>query len=323
MQNNMTSQYVEQYNPQGQIIGGTINAGLDIFNTQLTNQTNKEIAESTNQTNKEISEGINETNKAIAEANIEYQKEYNKNIWEREDNAISRRVADLSKNGISVLADMQGAGAGGTTSAPQNSMTAQGYTAQGYTAQAPNLDFNEMMNLLETKRHNSAQEELIEAQANKTNAEAEVIRAGEERTEEGYEYEKSRRETEEKARAEEIKKIQEEINNLKQNKQKTHYETVKTVAETNKLDQEANFDRRTEKAREEIINQQAILASLTNDRQRAQLVGDWIKNGKEISEEVRAWYDTYKKYNSGVKGTFRHLFKKDNSYEKYMSNLKG
>lgn len=323
MEGNLTTNYVEGYNPQGDLINGTINAGTSIVNTNFTNQTNKEITEETNRTNKEISEATNATNKAIAEANIEYQREYNNKIWEREDNAIGRRLKDLQANGISVLADMQGAGAGGTTSAPQNTMTAQGYTAQGYAAQPLNLDFNEMMNLLEIKRHNSAQEELIKAQANKTNAEADVIRSGETRIQEGYEYEKSRRETEEKARAEEIKKLQEEINNLKQNKQKTHYETVKTVAETNKLDQEANFDRRTEKAREEIINQQAILASLTNDRQRAQLIGDWIKNGKEISKEVREWYDTYKKYNSGVKGMFKHFFKNDNGYEKYMKALEG
>ncbi len=322
MQQNMTSNYVEQYNPQGQIIGGTINAGFDVFNTQLTNQTNKEIAESTNQTNKEISEGINETNQAIAEANIEYQKDYNNKIWEREDNAISRRVADLSKNGISVLADMQGAGAGGTTTAPQNTMTAQGYTAQGYTAQAPNVDFNEMMNLLEEKRHNTAEEELINAQANKTNAEAKAIEKGELRTQEGYEYEKSRRETEEKARGEEIKKLQEEVNNLKQNKQKTHYETVKTVAETDKINQEANFDRRTEKDREEIIKQQAILSSLTNDRQRAQLVQDWLENGKMVSEEIREWYKAYKAYNGGVKRVWKHITKQDNNFDKFMSAYK-
>lgn len=278
---------------------------LEIANTIATNETQKKIAEETNR-----------TNQAIAEANLEYQKEYNKQIWEREDNAVTRRVQDLAKNGISVLADMQGAGAGGTTTAPQNTMT-----AQGYSIEKPQLNFNEMMNLAEQKRHNQAEEELVKAQANKTNAEAEALRAGEQRATEGYEYEKSRRKTEEKARAEEIRKLEEEINNLKQNKQKTHYDTVKTIAETDNINQEADFSRKTAEAREEIINQQAILASLTNDRQRAQLIGDWIKNGKEVSEEIRAWYDIYKKYNSGVKGTFRHLFKKENSYENYMNSL--
>lgn len=318
MESNLTTNYVNENGIQGELIGGTINAGASIVNTNFTNQTNKEITEETNKTNKEISEATNATNKAIAEANLAYQREYNNKIWEREDNAIGRRLIDLQKNGISVLADMQGAGAGGTTSAPQNTMKAEGYTAQGYTAEAPNVDFNELMNLLEIKRHNSAQEELINAQANKTNAEADAIRDEEKRTQEGYEYGKSRREIEEKARDEEIRKLQEEVNNLKQNKQKTFHETGKILAETDNINQEADFNRRTSKAREEMINQQAILASLSNDRQRAQLVGDWIKNGKEISEEIREWYKIYKEFNGGVKRIWKHITKQDDNFIKFM-----
>lgn len=283
-----------------------LGAGAELVNTIATNETQKKIAEETNR-----------TNQAIAEANLDYQREYNEKIWEREDNAVSRRVEDLAKNGISVLADMQGAGSGGTTSAPQNTMT-----AQSYTIQKPQLDFNEMMNLAEQKRHNLAEEELINAQANKINAEAEAVRQGEIRTQEGYEYEKSRRETEEKARNEEIRKLQEEVKNLKQNKQKTHYETVKTIAETDKIDQEANFNRRTEKDREEIIKQQAILSSLTNDRQRAQLVKDWLENGKTVSEEIREWYKVYKEYNGGVRRIWKHITKQDNNFDKFMEAYK-
>ena len=200
----MTTNVTQQYNPAPELITGTFNAGAQVGSTVLNNKANKEAVEATNQTNKEIAEKANETNRAIAEANLDYQRDYNQKIWEREDNAITRRLIDLQKNGISALADMQGAGAGGATSAPQNNYEEQGYTAQAYTSQAPQLDFNFMMSALETKRHNLAQEELINAQANKTNAEADAIRAGEIRTQEGYEYQKGRRETEEKARDEEI-----------------------------------------------------------------------------------------------------------------------
>ncbi len=283
-----------------------LNPGLEIANTIATNETNKKITEQTN-----------ETNKAINEANLDYQREYNEKIWEREDNAVSRRVQDLARNGISVLADMQGAGAGGTTTAPQLAMT-----TQGYTAEKPNIDFNELSNLIEQKRHNIAQEELIDAQANKTNAEAEAIRAGEARDNEKYEYGKTRRETEEKARDEEINKLKEEIKNLKQNKTKTFYETGKILAETDNINEEGNFNRSTRKEREEIVKQQAILSALENDRQRAQVVGEWIKNGKEISQEIREWYNIYKSYNGGVKRVWKHITKQDNNFNKFMEAYK-
>lgn len=59
------------------------------------------------------------TQKNIADQNLEYQKEFNKQIFEREDNAVQRRAADLEAAGLSkTLAAGDAAKAGGTSSAP-------------------------------------------------------------------------------------------------------------------------------------------------------------------------------------------------------------
>lgn len=64
----------------------------------------------------------NATNAGIASNNLDYQREYNNIIWSREDSAVRRRANDLLSAGLSqTLAAGSGAGAGGSSSAPQNS----------------------------------------------------------------------------------------------------------------------------------------------------------------------------------------------------------
>lgn len=61
----------------------------------------------------------NDTNMRIAQMNLDYQRDYNNQIWRREDNAVQRRAADLEAAGLSkTLAAGSAAGAGGSASAP-------------------------------------------------------------------------------------------------------------------------------------------------------------------------------------------------------------
>lgn len=67
-----------------------------------------------------------QTANEIATKNLEYQKEFNQSIFEREDNAYQRLTADLTAAGLNPAFAMQhssGAGAGGSSSAPQLSYT--------------------------------------------------------------------------------------------------------------------------------------------------------------------------------------------------------
>ena len=65
-----------------------------------------------------------DTQKKIAEDNLEYQKKYNERIFEREDNALQRGVADAQAAGLSPLA-ATAAGSGGSAVVP----TMQDYSA--------------------------------------------------------------------------------------------------------------------------------------------------------------------------------------------------
>lgn len=87
--------------PVGAILGG-IGTGLSaLFN----------LGES--QANREAQERANDTNLNFQKDVLAYNKSLQDRMFEREDNAISRRVADLRQSGLSpTLAAGQGAGAG-------------------------------------------------------------------------------------------------------------------------------------------------------------------------------------------------------------------
>ncbi|QRV61950.1 minor capsid protein [Microvirus sp.] len=75
---------------------------------------------------------INDLNFQLQQDNLEYQKGLQKIIFNREDNAVQRRVNDLRKAGLSpTLAAGSAAGAGSviSTSAPQRVSDLQGYLA--------------------------------------------------------------------------------------------------------------------------------------------------------------------------------------------------
>lgn len=63
----------------------------------------------------------NEVNQQIARENLQYQNEYNQKIWDREDTSYQRTLADMAQAGMSGLAMSSVNGAGGQSSAPQNS----------------------------------------------------------------------------------------------------------------------------------------------------------------------------------------------------------
>lgn len=75
---------------------------------------------------------VNDLNYQLQKDNLAYQKELQKVIFAREDNAVQRRVADLRKAGLSpTLAAGSSAGAGSVigTTAPQKVSDLEGYMA--------------------------------------------------------------------------------------------------------------------------------------------------------------------------------------------------
>ena len=95
------------------ILGGLVNAGSTIAGTIDSIKTNKE-------------------NLALQKDNLAYQKDLQQAIFQREDNAVRRRVADLKAAGLSpTLAAGSSAGAGSvvSTSAPQKKSNLESYLA--------------------------------------------------------------------------------------------------------------------------------------------------------------------------------------------------
>ena len=95
------------------IVGGLANVGSTIAGTVDSIKTNKE-------------------NLALQKDNLAYQKDLQKTIFQREDNAVQRRVADLKAAGLSpTLAAGSSAGAGSvvSTSAPQKKSNLESYLA--------------------------------------------------------------------------------------------------------------------------------------------------------------------------------------------------
>lgn len=89
--------------------------------------------------------------------NLDYQKNLQKQIFQREDNAVSRRAADLKNAGLSktlAAGDAAGAGTAVSTSAPQLSMVDKVATGLNYAQQMANVrkTEEETQNLLVQQR---------------------------------------------------------------------------------------------------------------------------------------------------------------------------
>lgn len=89
--------------------------------------------------------------------NLDYQKNLQKQIFQREDNAVSRRAADLKNAGLSktlAAGDAAGAGTAINTSAPQLSMVDKVATGLSYAQQMANVrkTEEETQNLLVQQR---------------------------------------------------------------------------------------------------------------------------------------------------------------------------
>lgn len=115
------------------------------------------------------------TNKKAQDKNLAYQKDLQKQIFGREDNAVQRQALDMEAAGLSkTLAAGSGANAGSviTTSAPQLSGISEGV---GKISQSPAiaLDLKQKREQIENTKQNNA---LIQAQKAKVNEETEFMK---------------------------------------------------------------------------------------------------------------------------------------------------
>lgn len=113
----------------------------------------------------------NKVNKEIAGSNLDYQREFNQKIFDREDTAVQRASADLQAAGLSkTLATGRGAGAGGTASAPMLDME---YTSPLNKAAEITVNglssTNAILNMLQSQQAQSAQIAHLNAQTESLN----------------------------------------------------------------------------------------------------------------------------------------------------------
>lgn len=117
------------------LAASAVTAGAaSIVSSSMTNSANKDIADATNEANAKAIAEQNATNKEIAQMNIDYQKEFNQQVFEREDTAYERMARDASSVGLNPLAVAQPSASGGVASAPQSSQVANAPHYQGYNA---------------------------------------------------------------------------------------------------------------------------------------------------------------------------------------------
>lgn len=130
-------------------IGTAATLGTGIATTKMGNDTAEKIAQETNAANAASVQQANETNYKIAQENLAYQRElfdYNKllqeRIFDREDNAYQRTVADMRKAGLSPLMmnGTNGAGEAIAQTALNNGYQAQASQYQGYQNKYYNID---------------------------------------------------------------------------------------------------------------------------------------------------------------------------------------
>lgn len=119
--------------------------GSGIFNSVQQNKANKANAELQQQTY-DMQREQNEWNRQKAERDFEYNKQLQQEIFQREDNAVQRRVADNRNAGLSPIAGLAGANAGTALEAntPQLSQT---FDTPQMSANQLNVDFSSLNQL--------------------------------------------------------------------------------------------------------------------------------------------------------------------------------
>ncbi|GMO29615.1 MAG: hypothetical protein Ta2B_10600 [Termitinemataceae bacterium] len=185
----------------GSLLGGIGQGAFNWFATKDTNETNARSVADTNAANERMAQEQNAANERIAQENLKYQREvqdYNKwaqqETWNREDNSIQRRVADMKSAGLSpVLA----AGNGAATSQPiklesqNNQMQYNRSNAQAAYAQAPQLDLGMITQLMLMKTQiekTEVEKKAIAQQTQKVEAETKNIDQDTENKKQDYDY---------------------------------------------------------------------------------------------------------------------------------------
>lgn len=124
----------------------------------------------------------NKINYDIAMKNLDFQREYNSQIFRREDTGVQRRAKDLEQAGLSkTLAAGSAAGAGGNASTPQLNFDAQRpeYDISGAFSGAATNALNTFTSLMSVKQAvdlNNQQIATAKAQAEKTLADTETTK---------------------------------------------------------------------------------------------------------------------------------------------------
>lgn len=113
----------------------------------------------------------NQANMAMNQANIDYQNQYNQQIWNREDTSYQRTLKDMASVGMSPLAMSGLNGAGGSTDAPNYMF--------GWSDKGASQAFGEISNIasqLASIKNLTAQNSLIGEQAKKQGLENEFLK---------------------------------------------------------------------------------------------------------------------------------------------------
>lgn len=156
----------------GNLIGNLGGAIINSESVKSTNASNINQQREINAINMAMNAATNRTNMEMNKANIEYQRNLNNQIFQREDSAYQRAVADAKAAGFSplVASGVSAGGAGGTVSAPRNSFAAQ----QGAPAQAALAQSAQIGDFI-AKAFDFASLKNLDAQTKKIEAETEDI----------------------------------------------------------------------------------------------------------------------------------------------------
>lgn len=116
----------------------------------------------------------NQANLSMNQANIDYQKELNNQIFQREDTAYQRTMSDLTKAGLSASMAFGGTnGAGGSVSAPANSFAMQTSQVGQILAQSDSI-LDTIAKGVEIQNGKKSLE-LLQSQIDKNNAETQNL----------------------------------------------------------------------------------------------------------------------------------------------------